>query len=267
MLISALTAAGAARLLAIALIRRGPPGLMRVNVSGRPVPAVLGLSVVPAAVVGLGCLVALMPWAQITWGPPAVLGLLLIVMGAAGAWDDWRGDERPRGFKGHLTAARARVLTGGLVKLVSGVACGALAAGAVGGGRGLVVLFAVPLSANLINLLDRAPGRALKATAVLGAAPLAGGATTGIILTAPVLGAVAGIFALDLKEQGMLGDAGANPLGAVVGLGLGATLSPAFGWVIVALLALLNVASERWSFSRAIERNRVLAWVDGLGRK
>jgi hypothetical protein len=40
-------------------------------------------------------------------------------------------------------------------------------------------------------------------------------------------------------------------------------------WGLAAFLVLmlaLNLASERWSFSRVIEGNRVLSWLDRLGR-
>jgi hypothetical protein len=74
------------------------------------------------------------------------------------------------------------------------------------------------------------------------------------------------VWRYDLGEQGMLGDAGANPAGAVVGLLLLKVLAP---WAILTgavLMIALNLASERVSFSRVIEGNRLLAWADRLGR-
>jgi hypothetical protein len=64
----------------------------------------------------------------------------------------------------------------------------------------------------------------------------------------------------------MLGDAGANPMGAVAGFLIVAGL-PAWGVVLyfAAMLA-LNLASERYSFSRFIESNVVLRRLDMLGR-
>jgi uncharacterized membrane protein len=64
----------------------------------------------------------------------------------------------------------------------------------------------------------------------------------------------------------MLGDAGANALGAVVG-----TLFLAgpmwLLWAAAAVLLALQLASERVSFSRVIEANRVLRAADRLGRR
>jgi hypothetical protein len=64
----------------------------------------------------------------------------------------------------------------------------------------------------------------------------------------------------------MLGDAGANPLGGVLGLGLATALDGRGRVVAVLVLVLLNGLSERYSFSRAIERTPVLRQLDLLGR-
>ena len=65
----------------------------------------------------------------------------------------------------------------------------------------------------------------------------------------------------------MLGDTGANALGAAVGLGAVLTLGrPARLGVLIALVA-LNVASERVSFSRVIDATPPLRWFDRLGRR
>ncbi len=64
----------------------------------------------------------------------------------------------------------------------------------------------------------------------------------------------------------MLGDAGANPLGAVLGVGLAASLDEPARLVAIVVLLALNLASEKWSFSKAIEASPPLRWLDGLGR-
>ena len=82
------------------------------------------------------------------------------------------------------------------------------------------------LATNVFNLLDLRPGRAIKAFVLLGA-----GLTLGSLdarplwslglFAAPAL--VAGLY--DLRERAMLGDTGANLLGALAGLWLVLTLS------------------------------------------
>ncbi len=74
----------------------------------------------------------------------------------------------------------------------------------------------------------------------------------------------------------MLGDAGANALGALLGyvifVGLAPAASAGMGpalailGVVAGLLLLVNGLSERYSYSELIERNALLRWLDRLGR-
>jgi UDP-N-acetylmuramyl pentapeptide phosphotransferase/UDP-N-acetylglucosamine-1-phosphate transferase len=84
--------------------------------------------------------------------------------------------------------------------------------------------------------------------------------------SAGLAGAALAALPFDLREEGMLGDAGANALGAVVGalLLVGPIL---LLWAALGLLLALQLASERVSFSRVIEGNRVLRAADRLGRR
>jgi hypothetical protein len=65
----------------------------------------------------------------------------------------------------------------------------------------------------------------------------------------------------------MLGDAGSNPLGFIVGTGLAAIL-PTWGVILAAVMALgLQVAAETVTISRLIEAVPPLRWYDRLGRR
>ncbi|MDR1635461.1 MAG: hypothetical protein LBS27_11220 [Bifidobacteriaceae bacterium] len=120
--------------------------------------------------------------------------------------------------------------------------------------------------ANLVNLLDLRPGRALKAAgapaALLAVAPGAGGE-----LAAGLVGAVAAAAPSDLSERTMLGDCGANALGA----GLGVALAQSLRWparlVLAGAAATLVAASERVSFSKVIAANPRLRRLDEWGRR
>jgi hypothetical protein len=70
----------------------------------------------------------------------------------------------------------------------------------------------------------------------------------------------------DLRERMMLGDAGSNALGAVLGLSLVASLRGRALWPAIALLAALNVLGERRSLGTLIESTPWLARLDRLGR-
>jgi UDP-N-acetylmuramyl pentapeptide phosphotransferase/UDP-N-acetylglucosamine-1-phosphate transferase len=269
-LAAALAGAGIARGLAELRLQAPPDRLRRMNVSGRRVPAVLGgLNAIAALLV----LVLLQMGAVLGWSAARTdeigiaVAVVVVVMTLAGAFDDLRGDERPRGFKGHLRAAVSLRLTGGLVKLAAGVAAGVTAGLLVADGAALAeIALLVALMANLVNLTDRAPGRAGKVSVVVAVPLVVLGDPDWGIAAAGLLGALAGCLPLDLSERAMLGDAGANPLGAVLGLGLGAALETPGRLAAIALLLLLNIASERWSFSRAIERVAWLRTLDDIGR-
>jgi UDP-GlcNAc:undecaprenyl-phosphate GlcNAc-1-phosphate transferase len=244
--------------------------LMRVNVSGRPVPAVLGG---PLAIAGLTALVCVVAAAMLGWTGArayrmcAAVALLVVVMTAAGRVDDLR-DEAERGFSGHLRAARRGRLTGGVVKLVAGAGAGAVAGAIVADGWSIVgVAATVALAANVVNLTDRAPGRAGKIVLVLVVPVAVLGPSAWTVAAAGLIGALVACLPHDLAERAMLGDAGANPLGAVVGLGLAASLSG--GWLVaaVAVLVSLNLAAERWSFSQIIDSTPWLRALDRVGRR
>lgn len=244
-----------------------PAWSLRTNVSGRKVPAVLGMALVVGGI-------STLPLAVAATDPPSddvpamiAAFLVLLLLGLAGRFDDRRGDETPRGFAGHLRAGR---LTGGVVKIAAGGVAGVAAGALVHWGRPTVAVLtalAVPLAANLFNLLDRAPGRTGKVALLAGVPLLAFGDVAWALSAAGAFGALATILPADLGERGMLGDAGANPLGGLVGLGLGMSLGTVPLAVAVVLLLLLNAASERWSFSKAIERVAVLRKLDSIGRK
>jgi UDP-N-acetylmuramyl pentapeptide phosphotransferase/UDP-N-acetylglucosamine-1-phosphate transferase len=120
---------------------------------------------------------------------------------------------------------------------------------------GLVVASA----ANTANLLDLRPGRCAKVFLplwVVGCLVDPGGGAW----SAGLAGAALAALPFDLREEGMLGDAGANALGAVVGTLLLA--GPMWlVWAAAVVLLALQLASERVSFTRVIESNRVLPFV------
>lgn len=225
----------------------------------------------------------------------ALAGTLALVSFALGIADDAYGTSAERGFRGHLTAlASGRLTTGGMklfgISLASLLAAVFLMAGREGAQvtflSVLVVALpagaAIALTSNLANLTDLRPGRALKSYGLLAACGIVSSAvgmgygvgassSASIALRIGVLalfafGPVLAVWKYDLGETGMLGDAGANPMGAVAGLMIVAGLSMAGILVYLALILALNLASERVSFSKVIDGNRFLRWIDGLGR-
>ena len=70
----------------------------------------------------------------------------------------------------------------------------------------------------------------------------------------------------DLREMAMLGDAGSNALGALLGLNSVKRFTGRGQWVAIGALAGLTLLGERKSIGAWIERTPGLSWIDGLGR-
>lgn len=202
---------------------------------------------------------------------------------AFGLADDLGEDteDRRKGLRGHLGAlAHGKVTTGGLKVL--GIGAGALVAAALatplhgrdGGRRSAIGWLAdvgtsgalIASSANLVNLLDLRPGRALKAAGVA-AAPLAFGPGAGAGAAAAVLGATGAAIDQDLAEADMLGDGGANAVGATLGTALVLSAPRPVRLAVLAAVVGLTLASEKVSFTKVIERTPVLRDIDAWGRR
>lgn len=251
------------------------PVFRRTNYRGVDVPTAAGVVVAIAVIVVEASVTAIdVLGADIdpdTIGPRRLTVLAVVGFALLGLLDDLGGVGDSSGFRGHLRALSDGRLTTGGVKLFGGaaVAIVVVAAGTTGSGfaRLLADAALVALAANLGNLLDRSPGRAGKTALVaFGVLVVATGAPDELAGTAAVAGAAAALLVPDLRERLMLGDAGANALGAAVGVGVLVTCSPTTRTVVLAVIAALNVLSEVVSFTTVIDRVPPLRALDRLGR-
>jgi UDP-N-acetylmuramyl pentapeptide phosphotransferase/UDP-N-acetylglucosamine-1-phosphate transferase len=267
----ALAGAAAARaaLAGAAVLTGRPAGARwrRMNYAGRPVtllggPA-LAASATASAVLGAPA------------GTRAAAALVGAVSGLVGGYDDLAGarpeQARDKGLAGHLAALRAGRVSAGAVKVAGIGAAGAVAAVLTRRGTGAGALVdgvlttgLVAGTANLVNLLDLRPGRAGKA-GVLAAAAGLGGPAGG--LAAGPLGATLAVLPADLGERVMLGDSGANALGALLGLRLAAIPARTPRAALLAGVVALTLASEKVSFTKVIEATPGLRELDRLGRR
>jgi UDP-N-acetylmuramyl pentapeptide phosphotransferase/UDP-N-acetylglucosamine-1-phosphate transferase len=215
-----------------------------------------------------------------------------LTAGAVGLYDDMADakGEKAKGFKGHLGALLKGRMSAGLIKILgistAGIASAALIDLAngeltddrrhwarrlwnVGVGGGVIAG-----TANVINLFDLRPGRALKVV-TLAAAPLsrdvdpetarptaAGGANTALAVSS----AAGAAMSDDLNGKTMLGDGGANALGALLGLAFIARTGMIGRHLALAGVAALIAASEKVSFTKVIAETPVLRELDELGR-
>ena len=253
-----------------------------VTVSLRGGVAMAGASVASAAVAS-----------ALSDQPRAALGGVVASLGGglAGYIDDvdqgaHDGGKVAKGLKGHLGALAHGQVTTGVIK-IAGIGASALAASAlvgskatsVGGKLADLALNTVLIAgtANLANLLDLRPGRALKAT-VLVAAPLsyfscadaktpASPASAQRLLASGLNAAAITALVEDLQETTMLGDTGANAAGALLGTSLAANDSWKLRLGTTLGVVGLILASEKVSFSKVIAANPALNWLDQLWRR
>lgn len=236
----------------------------RRNHADRPVTLLEGPVAVVAALAGL----ATVGSSSRNGGAVAVA---VAGSGLVGAYDDLVGTAQAKGFTGHLRALRHGQVTSGAIK-IAGVGLSALVAAvlvardrdATGAARVVDVLVDTALvagTANVVNLCDLRPGRAAKVVTLLG---------TTVAVRSPeaaaVVGAALGSLPNDLAGRSMMGDCGANGLGAGVATSAAAVLPRPARLLALGVVVALNLASERVSFSAVIDRTPVLSRLDRWGR-
>ncbi len=211
----------------------------------------------------------------------ASVGFPVLIFSFLGLIDDLGATGTAQGFRGHLATVRTGRLSTGALKLFGGGAVAlSLAAGApTRGDRGFgwVLLNGaiIALAANLANLFDRAPGRCLKVSLVCSATLLLGMSLAmsqylyartfrPTLAVAVLAGVMLVMLRDDLRERTMLGDTGANAIGAMLGIGVLVTPQSVRIVALVVLVA-LNLASEKVSFTKVIDRVGPLRWFDRLG--
>jgi UDP-GlcNAc:undecaprenyl-phosphate/decaprenyl-phosphate GlcNAc-1-phosphate transferase len=265
-------AAGAARV-AYAALKRYPPGgektWQRTNHRGEPVTLLEG----PAVALGAIAIQFFYPERTVATRPAHARSLALAGLGGLGFGivDDLAGSGKRRGLRGHLAALAHGEVTTGAVKLAGIGATGVASALLLprGDDPADVVINAglVAGGANLLNLFDLRPGRAIKVASGSAALIAAGGGRDGVAAVAAPLGASLALLPDDLGERAMLGDAGANAIGAMLGAAAAASLPRPARLALLGGIVGLTVASEKVSFTKVIERTRPLRWLDMLGRR
>ncbi|MCW3039388.1 MAG: hypothetical protein JWM31_1293 [Solirubrobacterales bacterium] len=252
------------------------------NYRGAALPCPLGIIVVAAVALALGALEALYvlrihdsPF--FTVAPVFVLGVA-----ALGLFDDaYSGASR--GWRGHGAAVRRGEFPSGLLKAVGtlGLAAYVASSGALAASGGadlgfhdgrdvlpyLLTVAILTLATNLFNIVDLRPGRAVKALVLVAIGCTIAVGTDLISAYGAYLGAILVVGVYDLRERGMLGDTGANLLGAVAGLMLVTAITSTLGLALCAVLLLAVTAyGEFRSISAFVERTPGFRHLDSIGR-
>jgi UDP-N-acetylmuramyl pentapeptide phosphotransferase/UDP-N-acetylglucosamine-1-phosphate transferase len=261
-----------ASLVALAVAASAGSGVVRVpaatNHRGRRVPLSLGLALAAgygvlavASALGLFCggFAGCASTTEWLW-----LLLAMSLVFAAGLYDD-RQRAPVHGVRAHFGALAHGRVTSGIVKVVAALAAATIVVVSSGaGGAALpVAILLVAGTTNLVNVLDVVPGRALKFVFSVAILLL-------VIETTRLGWATAGqagvLLPFDVRERGMLGDAGANLLGFVLGVVAFQSLSTTWMTVALVIVLLLNALAETVTLTRLIRAAPPLRWVDDLWR-
>ncbi|MGI8800782.1 MAG: hypothetical protein ACR2KV_01210 [Solirubrobacteraceae bacterium] len=268
-----LTAMFAAFLIAPAALRMLADGsLARENYRGRVLACPLGLVVVAAAL----CALVPLAVAQEAAGgvlPPELGWIAVYVLGVAcvGLADDALADPA-RGLRGHAAAVIRGEFSTGALKAVGSAGLALYVMTQPGGGTGHAARFllgaaVLVLATNAFNLLDLRPGRAFKAFVVLGAGlTLGSGDLLPLWAVGLFVGPVLVVGFYDVRELGLLGDTGANVVGALAGVWLVLTLSDVGLAAAVLVLGAVTAYGEFRSISELVERTPGLRHLDSWGR-
>jgi UDP-GlcNAc:undecaprenyl-phosphate/decaprenyl-phosphate GlcNAc-1-phosphate transferase len=262
-------------------------GHVRSNFRGRELPFPFGVMVVAAALLALIPLALLqeLAHARVFHSESRMIAVYVLGVAMLGLMDDKLETGRcvrsvwevgslailrraPRGWRGHAMAVLRGQPSTGMLKAAGslGLALFALSGTGRSNARYLLAAGVLVLATNVFNLLDLRPGRAAKAFVLLGACLTIGAGVRALwalgLFAAPAL--VAGVY--DLRERAMLGDTGANLLGALAGLWLVLTLPGTGQLIALALLAAITVYGELRSISALVERTPGLRQLDSWGR-
>lgn len=195
--------------------------------------------------------------------------ILMLLIALIGLLDDLIGNKNIKGFKGHFSALLKGTLTTGGLKAIIGVLVASIAGLVISESfvEAIVNLFLIALFTNLINLLDLRPGRALKAYFIF---------STFFLLTAinnnfnTIIFSSIGIafvsFPYDIKARAMMGDIGSNTLGITLGFYCAISQTLTIKIIYLIILVFLHIVAERDSFSKIISNNKLLNYIDNLGR-
>lgn len=240
-------------------------GLIKLNFNKLPIMASYGIVSFAYMAAMIGAIALL----ESEKGNLAPLYLwVMAAMWILGAVDDIWGSRDVGGFKGHfkkliferkLTTGAAKALGGGIVGLVAGwmISQGDPV-------RWILAAMLIPLAANLLNLFDLRPGRAVAVFFFcLGVTCISvfGGLHARWILLA--IAVITFVWAVpDSRGKAMMGDSGSNSLGAALGVTIAVNTGLFFQAVAIVCILIVHWYSEKHSITKLIEQNPVLRAID-----
>jgi UDP-GlcNAc:undecaprenyl-phosphate GlcNAc-1-phosphate transferase len=245
---------------------------IRKNYKGQDIPLSVGIAFIPIMVCGLMPLLLVAGYLRYIF----IYLFLCLNMSLMGLIDDVFGNRNQSGFKGHIGSLLKGELTTGGFKAAFGGVCALFVS--VGMSHNIAVIclntLIIALFTNLLNLFDLRPGRAVKAFWFFGillilffvvSGQFSSSAKAIYVILPIVIGSVL-YFKGDVRAEYMMGDAGANVLGCSLGFAAAFVSNMYIKICIFFVLLFLNLLSEKVSFTKLIEKNRLLNKIDSLWR-
>jgi len=236
------------------------------NFKGETIPMGIGITFIPIMIVNF---IILISFIQDIKHTTLVILTSSSTMAFVGIIDDLLGNRKVSGFKGHFKSFLRGELTTGFLKAFIGGTI-ALMISLIYSSTFIEIIintFIIALFTNLLNLLDLRPGRAVKSYLFLAVLFLLLGITYFCrVILFSIIGYCIGYLPQDLKARVMMGDSGSNSLGISLGVISVISFSIGIKYIILIILILMHFVAERYSFSKIIESNIILNYIDKLGQ-
>ncbi len=246
------------------MLKRG--GSTKLNYRNEDIPIGMGLLFVLIQFISLGIIIILCN-KNFQYIISYLFAITLI--GMIGLLDDLTGEEDIKGFKGHIKSFFKGVLTTGGMKAGVGFLIALFISIMISDNFIDIVVntLLIALFTNLTNLFDLRPGRALKVFILISLIMLFSNQINEYnFIIYSFYGILCIYLPLDLKAMAMMGDVGSNVLGMTLGIYCGLTHSLIGKLIYLFILIFLHVMAEKVSFSKIIEKNKFLNFIDNLGR-
>lgn len=236
------------------------------NYKGESIPTGMGITFIPVMLINF---IILIYFLQEIIDTVLVFLVSISIMAFVGIIDDLLGNRNSSGFKGHflsffkgqLTTGFLKAIIGGLIALIISLTYSKTLVEII------VNSFIIALFANLLNLLDLRPGRAMKSYLFLAFLFTLLGITYFCkVILFSIVGYCVGYLPQDLKAKSMMGDVGSNSLGITLGIISVISFSIGIKYIIFSTLLFMHLMAERYSLSKVIENNILLNFFDKLGQ-
>ncbi len=237
--------------------------MLQPNFKGEMIPIGMGIFYIPSIII-------LSIFINIIYSD-STSNLILVgitVMAFVGYLDDSNVDKENKGLKGHIKQLLNLKLTTGMLKAIGGLGISFYISINLSDSFIEIILntLVIALFTNFMNLWDLRPGRASKIFILF--------AVLGIIFSTLIFKFYLLIMIIltliyikgDLRAKYMLGDTGSNLLGVFLGIVMAFNLGINAKILCLFLLIIVHILAEKVSFSKIIESNKVLKYIDMMGR-